>query len=769
MTVAVNDAVDEFIAVGGETQFSYTFPIIIPILPTLHPITVENRLSGVLTTLVEGVDFSVTGAGQPLGGTIVLDLGVFPSGAIAGVTWTLERNNPIDRLVDFQVAGDFFAVEVNDDMDYLTQILQDQKRDIDLNFTNSIHLAVGSLFNLGEMDDPIIGNFLRAKAGGGFDWAALIPAGTAVSMDETDTDPTKDKLPSNLLGLQWERARKQSFGVVRMIATTQSDLFDSIPAVWIVYKEDGSELDTTGTTTQGLQEAIDYAVNNGFDLEILGGGLKPIIPNGPHGGALGTNPFATINTSNVVTVSHTAHGLTTNDGVRFDGLGGAVNGIPQAEFDVYRKITFVNVNSYTITMVTNATSTGTGGGSTVRFQHKGINVAVIQCTTTVNWPPMQNKSIVLQSVTISSGSGPTGSYAHVFDSCMMVNFQSIGGQFVVQDSTFDGVIKFAATNELPHDIDGPIITASQFNFGSIANGSTVGAGILFDPTNGAIIGNFFEATEIAATGVGTRGLDIIGNATRTIQRNIFKFADIHDFATTCVRIGTSATGAANIRANQFVLCCNPKDAGKGLEIWGRDNNIDLMISDDDDAADNWILLETSARFNNIRLAGGRALSFTPDITDNSVLRDNSIVTAGRIAASIHLNGSNQVGIATGTTWVKVLFDTQRYDMGGAWHDTNDRWEPVFIGVATISAAVKWVTTVAASRLGLAIFKNGVELHSVHSITHDTSDLYGPTIYVDVEILTATDFFEIFVTQETGSNKDIDGDPNETWVTMTRLF
>lgn len=41
---------------------------------------------------------------------------------------------------------------------------------------------------------------------------------------------------------------------------------------WIVFKQDGSALDTTGTTTDGLQEAIIYATTNLYNLIVHGGG-----------------------------------------------------------------------------------------------------------------------------------------------------------------------------------------------------------------------------------------------------------------------------------------------------------------------------------------------------------------------------------------------------------------------------------------------------------------------------------------------------------------
>lgn len=43
----------------------------------------------------------------------------------------------------------------------------------------------------------------------------------------------------------------------------------------IVYAPDGSEVSTSGSTTSGLQEAITYAANNGYDIHIHGGDEAP--------------------------------------------------------------------------------------------------------------------------------------------------------------------------------------------------------------------------------------------------------------------------------------------------------------------------------------------------------------------------------------------------------------------------------------------------------------------------------------------------------------
>ncbi len=46
-------------------------------------------------------------------------------------------------------------------------------------------------------------------------------------------------------------------------------------AKWVVYGPDGSPLSTPGTTTQGLQEAINYAQLHAVPLFVIGGGITP--------------------------------------------------------------------------------------------------------------------------------------------------------------------------------------------------------------------------------------------------------------------------------------------------------------------------------------------------------------------------------------------------------------------------------------------------------------------------------------------------------------
>ena len=85
-----------------------------------------------------------------------------------------------------------------------------------------------------------------------------------------------------------------------------------------------------------------------------------------NGRLLGTDPFATTNGSNVVTVTATGHGGQTGDYVTFSGASTFANVDMNGEFT----ITVINTNSYTVNASTNASSTTSGGGSAVRATYQ---------------------------------------------------------------------------------------------------------------------------------------------------------------------------------------------------------------------------------------------------------------------------------------------------------------------------------------------------------------------------------------------------------------
>lgn len=91
---------------------------------------------------------------------------------------------------------------------------------------------------------------------------------------------------------------------------------------------------------------------------------------------LGTNPIATTDGSNVVVISHTAHGAFPGDVVIISGAT-ATGGIGTGQLNAEHIISgYIDDDSYEITVTSNATSTTTGGGSSVDADylfHAGSN------------------------------------------------------------------------------------------------------------------------------------------------------------------------------------------------------------------------------------------------------------------------------------------------------------------------------------------------------------------------------------------------------------
>ncbi len=99
-----------------------------------------------------------------------------------------------------------------------------------------------------------------------------------------------------------------------------------------------------------------------------------------NGRLLGSNPFATTNGSNVVTVTATGHGGQTGDYVTFSGASTFANVDMNGEFT----ITVIDTNSYTVNASTNASSTTSGGGSAVRATYQ-ITIGPEDQVAQVGW------------------------------------------------------------------------------------------------------------------------------------------------------------------------------------------------------------------------------------------------------------------------------------------------------------------------------------------------------------------------------------------------
>jgi hypothetical protein len=131
-----------------------------------------------------------------------------------------------------------------------------------------------------------------------------------------------------------------------------------------------SATNASSTASGGGVVTIQYEYPIGLDVETVGTGWGA----GPWGGGTGSNtftltgPFATSNTSSTITVTQTAHGLTTGQWVAFTSVGSNVSGISKYILQQSFQVTVLTANTYTIstifasqTYTANATASSLGG------------------------------------------------------------------------------------------------------------------------------------------------------------------------------------------------------------------------------------------------------------------------------------------------------------------------------------------------------------------------------------------------------------------------
>ena len=115
-----------------------------------------------------------------------------------------------------------------------------------------------------------------------------------------------------------------------------------------------------------LNGLLDMGIGTHLKLFLFQGGayfdLTPVRASG----TLGNNPFTTTNTSNLVSVASTAHGLSVNDFVELAGATTFNNVTMNGEFQV---VSVTDANNYVIQSATVANASGAGGGNAVTFSY----------------------------------------------------------------------------------------------------------------------------------------------------------------------------------------------------------------------------------------------------------------------------------------------------------------------------------------------------------------------------------------------------------------
>jgi hypothetical protein len=138
---------------------------------------------------------------------------------------------------------------------------------------------------------------------------------------------------------------------------------------------------------------FNWITTRGYNLLGVGTNLKYYIQNSVDGpffdvtpirgtAQIAANAFTTVDESTTVVVNAAGHGAEDGDFVTISGVSGPINGIPAEDLNTEFRITYIDSNSYSITVATAATSSGTDGAADLEYQ---INNGSAIYTTAAGW------------------------------------------------------------------------------------------------------------------------------------------------------------------------------------------------------------------------------------------------------------------------------------------------------------------------------------------------------------------------------------------------
>ncbi|MDC9786379.1 glycerophosphodiester phosphodiesterase family protein [Proteus mirabilis] len=191
MTVSTELSHEEYVGNGVTTDFDFRFRI----FESKHLIVVVADSEGNETTLKNGTDYTIVGAGSYHGGKVVLNKPLAQGWKIL-----LERDLPVVQETDLRNQGKFFAEVHEDAFDYLTMLIQKALGTFSLSLRKPTYLS-----NYYDAKGNRIANLALPKVG--TDAANKEYVDNSIKDIDSKTLRVKDK-PINALPNTEQRANK---------------------------------------------------------------------------------------------------------------------------------------------------------------------------------------------------------------------------------------------------------------------------------------------------------------------------------------------------------------------------------------------------------------------------------------------------------------------------------------------------------------------------------------------------------------------------------
>ena len=119
--IVINDVTPriQYTATAGQTIFPYPFAVFAQTDLKVYLTPAGNEPDDTADLLVLTTEYTVSGVGAEAGGNVTL-----VTSATLNDVVTIERDMPIERSTDFQLAGDFLAATLNNELDRVTMMIQ---------------------------------------------------------------------------------------------------------------------------------------------------------------------------------------------------------------------------------------------------------------------------------------------------------------------------------------------------------------------------------------------------------------------------------------------------------------------------------------------------------------------------------------------------------------------------------------------------------------------------------------------------------------------
>ncbi len=243
MSVSINDGFKQTLATGGETTIDFDFRI----EESTDIRVLKTAVDNTLTELVNPTHYTVPGGSIGVDGGGVINL-VTP--AVAGEKYTCISNFIETRSTNFSLLGGFQSEELNKQLDRLTRIDQQLRRDIN----KTVNLREDSTVTGITIPNPVASNLL------GWDASATEMVNYAVGDVSGTLDATFTGLTTNDLikwdGSKWVNTPNIQFSQIDANFIADATTTTPVTTDFIPFADVSNSNNTKKTTIQGVLDLV---------------------------------------------------------------------------------------------------------------------------------------------------------------------------------------------------------------------------------------------------------------------------------------------------------------------------------------------------------------------------------------------------------------------------------------------------------------------------------------------------------------------------------